>query len=202
MNEVIVKKHHHQVGILLRIFREKTGRRLSDVASGAGISISMLSQIERGVVSPSIETLFDVCSSLGLEVSELFSKFSQRDSVKIYRSGHRLLSEKKGVSYEQLISSYNTTYPAEMFLLEIEPDSKTGLSGRGHEGIEMGYILDGKAILTVDSQDYPIVEQDSVTFSSHLPHRIVNAGETVFKAIWTVLPPHKDYLEIAQKDIL
>ena len=57
MDTVALKQIVPKIGKILKVFREKTGQNQGDIASKAGISISMLSQIERGMVSPSIETL-------------------------------------------------------------------------------------------------------------------------------------------------
>ena len=68
------------------------------------------------------------------------------------------------------------------------------MSGGGHEGVEMGYVLQGSALLTVGGTEYRIDEFDSVYFAASLPHRIVNIGRRQFKAVWSISPPHVDYL--------
>jgi len=191
-----VKSPRAQIGRILRAFREKTGRHLSDVAAKAGISTSMLSQIERGVVAPSIDTLFLVCDALGLDAADLFSRVSQRGPVRVHQKGERLITEGEGACYEQLVASGDSSHPAEMFLLQLEASRQLGLSGRGHEGVEMGYVLAGSALLTVGEEKHRIRTGDSVSFPSHLPHKLVNDSGRAFRAIWTVLPPHKDYLEL------
>jgi transcriptional regulator with XRE-family HTH domain len=191
-----LKSPHGQIGQIIRTFREKTGRSLSDIASSAGISISMISQIERGVVSPSIDTLVEVCRVLDLDISWLFGRLAQKSPVRIQRPGQRLTSRGDGACYEQLSVSVDNSHPADMFLLELEPKKQAGLNGRGHEGVEMGYVLNGSAKLTIDNDEYRLECGDSVSFLSHLPHSLVNDTEKMFRSVWTVLPPHKDYLGI------
>ncbi len=179
----------------MKTYREKTGRNQGDVASKAGISVSMLSQIERGMVAPSIETLMMVCSVLDLDVSHLFRMIAANEHpVRIHHSGERLRNEVGGVQYEQLMTSTLGSWQAELFLLEVAPGSSTSFSGGGHEGIEMGYVLDGEGVLTVDAADYPICKGDSIHFSSHLPHQLRNGGRKAFRAVWSISPPHVDYL--------
>lgn len=196
MIEVRLQSRLGEIGKLLRLFREKTGRSLADVAAGSGISTSMLSQIERAVVSPSIDTLFGVCAALNLDVSELFSRLSPKSPVRVIHPANRLRTQDGGVRYEQLVTSPDPAYPAEMFLLEVGPGKEIGLSGHGHEGAEMGYVLGGRAVMTVENVQYPLTEGDSISFTSHLPHRLANNGDSVFRAVWTVMPPHKDYLDM------
>jgi transcriptional regulator with XRE-family HTH domain len=196
VNEVILKPNIAEIGRLLRITRERTGRNQADVATVASISPSMLSQIERGIVAPSVETLFAVCSSLDLDMAELFRRLSPAKPVRVVSAAHRMRNtSSSGVVYEQLVASANSGYPAEMFLLDVPAGQQRGISGDGHEGVELGSVLCGRATLTVDSVDYDLNEGDSVSFNCHLPHRLVNAGASVFRAVWVVLPPHLDYLD-------
>ena len=196
MSEVFVNSPRHQIGTILRVVREKTGRQQGQVASGAGISASMLSQIERGQVSPSIDTLFLLCEELGLSPGDLFNRIAHKKAVHIHHAGERLRTSQQGIQYEQLVTSTNAHYPGELVLIEVAPGVQTGVRGQGHEGIEMGYVLGGQARLLVDDQEYALVEGDSVSFSSHLPHRLSNTGECPFRALWSVSPPHQNYVDL------
>ena len=179
----------------MKAYREKTGRNQADVASKAAISVSMLSQIERGMVAPSIETLMMVCAALDLDASQLFRMVAADEHpVRILHNGERLRNKVGGVHYEQLMTSTQGAWQAEMFLLEVAPGCSTTFSGGGHEGTEMGYVLDGNAVLTVDANDYAVGRGDSIHFSSHLPHQLRNRGKKLFRAVWSISPPHVDYL--------
>ncbi len=183
------------IGNILKRYREKIGKNQGDIASQAGISISMLSQIERGVVSASIDTLCGVCTALGLEIAELFRRVAPETPVRIKRPGERLSSQHDGVLFEQLAVSAQSNLPAELLLLEVMPGKRIGLSQNGHEGVEMGYVREGCALLTIAGIDYSLGTGDSVSFNATLPHSLVNHGNKIFKALWAALPPHKDYLQ-------
>jgi quercetin dioxygenase-like cupin family protein len=195
MNEATLKSVLPELGKTVRLFREKSGRNLGVVATEAGISISMLSQIERGLVSPSIDTLCMVCRALDLDVAELFRRLTQNDLVRVHRHGERLRMKQKGVSYEQLMTSQTPRFPAEMFLIEVAEAQSTTMSGGGHEGVEIGYVLAGDARLEAGGNKYDLHEGDSVYFEARLPHRLTNTGSGVFRAVWSISPPHVDYLK-------
>jgi transcriptional regulator with XRE-family HTH domain len=194
MNEVLLKSIVPIIGDILKRYREKTRKKQGEVASKAGISISMLSQIERGVVSPSIDTLFSVSTAVGIDIADLFRRIAPEAPVRVQKTGERLSTEHHGILFEQLAMSAHSGYPAELLLLEVKPGKRIGLSGNGHEGVEMGYVMEGSAVLTVKGIDYPLNKGDSVSFNAELPHVLVNTGKITFRAIWTALPPHKDYL--------
>jgi transcriptional regulator with XRE-family HTH domain len=198
MSTVSLKSPVAQLGAVLKIVREKLGKKQGEIAAEAGISISMLSQIERGNVSPSIDTLVTVCGALDLDTAELFRRIMPARQVKVFKSGKRLSTGKAGVRYEQLVISGENAYPAEMFLLEVAPDKIVGLSKKGHEGVEMGYVLAGEATMSIENEKHIIAAGDSISFNAQVPHTLHNTGAEVFKAVWTVVPPHKDYFEITK----
>ena len=195
MNKASLKSVLPELGKTLRLFREKSGRHLSHVAPEAGISVSMLSQIERGIVSPSIDSLRMVCHALDIDMAELFRRISPLEPVRIHKSGERLTMESGGVRYEQLMTSQTALFPEELFCIEVKAGHSTAMSGGGHEGVEMGYVLRGSARLMVGERSYAIDENDSLCFSAHLPHRLVNTGRKLFRAVWSIAPPHVDYLK-------
>ena len=198
MNSVLLNNINEQIGKILRLYREKTGHHQNEIAEQAGISISMLSQIERGNVAPSLETLMQVCNVLDIDPSELFRQIGSHKPVRIHRKGERLRNKLGGVEYEQLMTSNHPTYQAEMFLIEVSPGKSTSFSGGGHEGAEMGYVLSGSALLTVDADEYRIDEGDSIYFNAQLPHQLTNIGKGTLKAIWSISPPHVDFLGLQQ----
>jgi transcriptional regulator with XRE-family HTH domain len=195
MNTVILNNMVSQIGQMLRVYREKKRQNLREIADLARISVSMLSQIERGKVTPSIDTLFAVCEALEFDIVDLFRHISRRQSVAIRHQGGRLVTGGPDVVYEQLITSPERSVPAELLRFEVAPGKTAGLSGKGHEGIEMGYVLAGEAKLTVGSENYELSAGDSIAFYSHLPHTLTNNGTKSFIAIWGAIPPHRDYLE-------
>jgi len=198
MNSVKANSRLSKIARTLRVFREKKGKMQQHIAQGAGVSVSMLSQIERGRVTPSLDTLFRLCDALELDIYELFRLSSPSKPVKIQRRGERLKTNEGGICIEQLVSSPDSSFPAEMFLLEVIPNRRMGLSGEGHEGVELGYVLEGKAMLTVQDETFLLTAGDSVSFNARLRHELVNNHETTFRAVWTVMPPHHDYFNISE----
>src|SRR5580692_2541023 len=64
------------VGASIRMARKRRRMTLQDLASQTGVSVSMLSMLERGVATPSIGTLVSVSSALGLHMAQLFQDSS------------------------------------------------------------------------------------------------------------------------------
>lgn len=58
------------LGLRLRALRVQAGKTLARASEGAGVSLSYISDVERGRRSPSLDVLDRVCESYGVLVSE------------------------------------------------------------------------------------------------------------------------------------
>src|SRR5262245_2187878 len=61
-----------RVGARIRALRSRQGLTLKDVADRTGVSVSMLSMLERGVATASVGTLVSVAYALGTHMHDLF----------------------------------------------------------------------------------------------------------------------------------
>ena len=70
-------KLREAVGEALRRRRQRQGRTLREVAEAAGVSLTYLSEVERGRKEPSSEVLEAVCAALDLSLAELFFEVAE-----------------------------------------------------------------------------------------------------------------------------
>ena len=87
---MIKSKMKYKFGEKLRTVRERKKLTLKDVAFEAGVSESLISQIERNKVSPSIDTLLLIADVLDIDYDYLFSDYRQKRKVAIVRKKDRL----------------------------------------------------------------------------------------------------------------
>jgi len=183
----------YKFGEKIRAVRERKKLTLKDVAQKASVSESLVSQIERNKVSPSVETLLLIADILDIDYEYLFSDYRQKRNVSIVRASERGRIGRDKVSILQLsVTDEALEEPGiEAFLLEIEEEGVTGDREYGHTGREFGFILQGQAELVYGNETYRLNEGDSVSFPSDIPHLFKNKGNQVLKAIWVVTPPRK-----------
>ncbi|WP_037570961.1 helix-turn-helix domain-containing protein [Spirochaeta cellobiosiphila] len=186
-----MKKLKYRFGEKLRNLREKKGITLKAVAEIAGVSESLISQIERNKVSPSIDTLFAIADALQIELDYLFADLQRQRKVTIVKKAKRPSVLLEGINYHQLTVLPGSTdkYAIEAFILEIPPGISKGHEEFGHTGKELGFIMSGTGELQYGKEVFPFEEGDSVSFSSDLPHIIRNTGEETLKALWVITPP-------------
>jgi transcriptional regulator with XRE-family HTH domain len=181
----------HRFGDKLREIRERKGITMKAVADKVGVSESLISQIERNRVSPSIDTLFAAAEALEIDLDYLFRDYRHQRKVRIVRREEQTKVTTRQVTYTQLsvMPDFSEEHAIEAFLMEIEPDGEKGSGDYGHPGRELGYVLDGQAELIYGIDTHELRKGDSVSFSSDVPHVLRNIGGGPFRAVWVITPP-------------
>jgi len=97
-----------RIGVQVRALRMAAGLSAGQLALASGISASMLSRIERGLVSPSVETLERLAQGLHVPVSRFFGDQARRTDFCHVRAGQGLVVDRVGAvadyRYELLVS--------------------------------------------------------------------------------------------------
>jgi len=180
-----------EVGSRLRQFRRAGGLRLRDVAEAAGCSESMLSKVENGQVSPSINMLHRITKALGINISSLFSP-AEADSRFIQRNGKRpVLAGDAPRSGPGLLLESLTPHEIHGHLQGILQVLAPGASSQGemvHEGEEVGYVVEGTLELTVSGGTARLEAGDSFFFDSARPHSYRNPGKSITRVVWVNSP--------------
>ena len=186
-----MKKTEYRFGEKLRDIREKKGITLKTVATQVEVSESLVSQIERNKVSPSIDTLFSIADALDMDLDYLFSDYQKKRKVSILKEKDRKKIVTDNIVYHQLsvLPSAMDKHAIETFVMEMNKGSKKGHNDFGHTGNEFGYILQGEGKLTYGSDEYIFKAGDSISFSSEIPHKVECLSKEPLKALWMVNPP-------------
>ena len=177
-------------GNKIRLVRERKNMTLKDVAGKAGVSESLISQIERNRVSPSIDTLIAIANTLDIDLEYLFKDLKQDKDVSIVKPADRNRLLMDGIDYQQLsfIPETGINPSVEAFYINIPPGAEKGDLEFGHPGRELGTIVQGRGELIYGTSVYELEEGDTISFPSDIPHIIKNTGETTLKAMWIITP--------------
>ncbi|MFH2093778.1 MAG: helix-turn-helix domain-containing protein [Pseudomonadota bacterium] len=177
-------------GPLLRAIRNSRHLTIKEVAVKAGVSSSLLSQIERNRISPSLDTLLHILDAYGVPPHKFFKDYETDTTVEIIRREERKIYQRKGFKYEKLCGDSQTrgNHSFNAFFLELAPGQKRGDVNDGHLGRELGIVVEGTATLIYSDEEYQIRKGDSVSFFSRIPHVIENSSDQIFRAYWVVTP--------------
>ena len=185
-----MKSRGYKFGAKIRLVRERRGLTLKDVAARAQVSESLISQIERDKVSPSIDTLMAVAEVLNLNVEYLFQDFRRKKRAVVLTPEEQNQLILGGVSYRQM--AFHPEAPEspslEVLKVEIPPGCSKGDEEFGHIGREVGIILEGTGELTYGEEVLPLGRGDTVAFTSDMPHIIRNTGKEPLITLWVITP--------------
>lgn len=179
------------LGQRLRGMRQRREWTLQELSTRSGLSVGMLSQIERGVSSPSIRSLQKLAEIFAVPIGWFFSDAgaaAQGPAWVLRRTQRRVLDlSAKGITKELLCPEGEGKI--ELMLITVEPGGSSGDAPYQHAGEDAGTVLEGQLQLEVDGVPALLQAGDSFRFASGLPHRFSNPGPLRCVVAWAVTPP-------------
>jgi len=147
---------------------------IAEVAQQASISRGMLSKIENGQVSCSLETLNKIAGALGVSLSHLFRYYNvPAGNAQLVRSGTGMevvrRGTKRGHTYHLLAYDQGPQKLFEPFLVTMD-DASEVYPAFEHPGTEFIYVLKGKIQYRHGSELYLLNPGDSLSFRGEVPH--------------------------------
>lgn len=162
------------LGNTIRDLRHRHRLTIADVAGQACISRGMLSKIENGQVSTSLETLEKIAGALGVSLAHLFRHYNippgnaqlvQRNTgMEVVRRG-----TKRGHTYHLLAYDQGPQKLFEPFLITMD-DASEVFPTFEHPGNEFIYMLEGRIEYRHGRQTYTLDPGDALTFRGDIPH--------------------------------
>jgi mannose-6-phosphate isomerase-like protein (cupin superfamily) len=155
---------------------------LRDLAERSGVSAPMLSQVERGETSPTLQVASRIAAGLELRLSQLL-RLDEDGAVTVVRRSERRAGPAGG---RQTGHSYEVLTPplpgqrAELSHHTLATGASTGGPGDPpmHEpgSRETALIESGTVALVIDGERHELHAGDCVTFDADLPHHFENPG--------------------------
>jgi XRE family transcriptional regulator, regulator of sulfur utilization len=177
------------LGTRIRSLREAMDLSLRDLAERSGVSAPMLSQVERGETSPTLQVARRIAHGLELRLSQLL-RLDEEGAVTVVREGERRQGpgRARGHSYE-ILTPPLPGQRAELSRHVLAGGAVTGGPGdppRHEPGSrETALVHSGTVVLHCDGQRYELRAGDCVTFDADLPHHFENpaTAEAVLLAV-------------------
>jgi transcriptional regulator with XRE-family HTH domain len=171
------------VGSRIRTLRSRQGLTLKDVAGRTGVSVSMLSMLERGVATASIGTLVSVASALGVHMSDLFDRPDSGIASPVTRRNEQTIVM-AGEGTTRRVAHSDTQAGVELAVNEYAPGSASGPRATHHDGREFGVLISGELTVELEGETHVLEPGDVISYSSTRPHRISNVGGQPALAVW------------------
>ena len=179
------KQVNTYIGKKIRDLRNRNGLTLQELADRSELTKGFLSQLERGQVSPSVVTLWDLIECLGSTPSEFFQE--EEEQIVFSEQQYFEKIDEAGNSRQWIVPSAQK-YQMEPMLVQLQPHS-TLEEDKPHTGEEFGYVLSGRIQLHLDEKTYIVRAGESFYYRAAKTHRISNPGGRPAKYLWISTPP-------------
>lgn len=198
-----------RIGAAVRIHREAAGLSARELADAAGVSPSLISQIERNRTSPSVATLYALARALDVSFDALLgtagrarpsdawpippgppAEFPGRRAAAgaLRRAGERpSLSVATGVRWERLTADDDD----HVELLEMTYDVGGSSYGENalvsYRGREYLVVIEGRLAVEVEGERHDLQPGDAFVFDAGRPHRLWALGDAPTRVITALI---------------
>lgn len=171
------------MGARVRVLRKQQNLTLKTLADRTGVSVSMLSMVERGLASASVGTLVSVSTALGVHMSDLFGPGEDVDRSPVIRADEQMTAT-TGAGGVHRIAYRDPRAGVEMTLQQYVPGGASGVTPEHSDGREVGVLISGELTVELDGDVHTLRPGDAIAYLASRPHRIVNRGEEPAQALW------------------
>jgi transcriptional regulator with XRE-family HTH domain len=178
------------IGKKLKSSRLKRDKTIQQLAEKSRVSSNMISRVERGLTTPSVEILMKLADALGVSLSYfveeaekgstvVFTPAGQGDPIFFFENKHQIFSLTQGLRDPGF----------SVFIDILEPSCDSGEGGMVHTGEEFAMVLEGAIDFTIDEVNFHLDVGDSIAFKASLPHSWKNKCGQQVKILWIISPP-------------
>ena len=177
------------IGKKIQDFRNARNTSVRELSKKSGITASMLSQIERGLVNPSINTLRSIANTLDVPLFYFFKEDPEKEELVVRKNNRKTIGfpNQSDVRYDLLVP--NTLGTIEFCMMEIPNNSKSVEKAESHKGEEVAYVIEGRVDIIVAGIRYSLDEGDSIRIPPMTDHKWENIDTKLAKVIFAVTPP-------------
>lgn len=164
------------IGTNIRQLRKRRKESIQELSEETGLSVSHLSKIERGLVSPSLDALEKIAVAFQVPVTTLFSAPSTKSPVT--RKDERVQIVLPSRLVESLCNNTDSNSFGAYYCIEGEGINGHQTNARGeqnlglfsHNGEELIHVLEGEMRFTLGLEEYILKEGDSIFFDANIEH--------------------------------
>lgn len=179
-----------ELGKKLQGYRNLRKLTIKELADKTGITPSMLSQIERELVNPSINTLKTVAKALDVPLFMFFKEDEDEMSDIVVRADSRKtigISDDIDIRYDLLTPT--TKGDIEFCMMHIPAKRSSESSIQSHRGEEVAYVIEGEVEIQVGTVSYFLNAGDSIRIPAFASHKWINQTDQEVKVIFAITPP-------------
>jgi transcriptional regulator with XRE-family HTH domain len=181
-----MKNENKELGNKIRQIRISKGMNLTTFARKINKTTSYLSQIERGLASPSIMALREISKTLNVPIFYFLVDDGKQRSLVKKKERKVLQFPKSHLTFELL--SPDLSKQIEMIRIRLQPGASTCTVPMPHQGEECTFVLEGKMEIQIGEEFFILEKGDTIYYIASIPHKITSVGEDDLIVISAITP--------------
>lgn len=172
----------------LKRLREQRKMSLDAVAKLSGVSKSMLGQIERGEVNPTVSTVWKISNGLKISFTELMNHPEAEYEV-VARSSIQPLLEDDGGYRNFPLFPFDNERRFEVYYIELDFGSVLEAEAHAPGTQEFITVFSGCLEVTVNGATLSAEDGGALRFKADLPHRYYNPSQQICRMSMVIYYP-------------
>lgn len=170
------------IGERIKILRIEQGMTLAELGEKTCLSISYLSQIERGKTTPSLATLSVIANAFNIGLRFFFEAESETVRVVRARESQIVLTQDSPLVRQPLMPE-DVDPKLEIYRVTIKPNTPAQQLEQvsGEQSI---FVLNGVLTVTIGDDQFVLEAGDNIHFDALQPHQWSNNGSDPCTMIW------------------
>jgi transcriptional regulator with XRE-family HTH domain len=180
-----------QLSERIRALRAEKRWSLENLAKLSGVSRSMLSQIERNEVNPTLAVLLSIAKAFGVNLSDLIETAEPAPTLHVIRATDPQYHYHTAPDHSiRTLSPLNLEKEVEFYEVELQPNAALKSAAHYKGAREFLTVQKGKIRVTSAQQSADLHKGDSVSYQADVPHTIQNLAATPALVFLVVLYAH------------
>jgi transcriptional regulator with XRE-family HTH domain/KaiC/GvpD/RAD55 family RecA-like ATPase len=186
----------HNLGDKVRSLRKKLGMTQKELAEQVGLTPSFISQLEKNLISPSLDSLLRLSEKLDTQPIYFLTDdqsgpwqkmiIKPRERQEIHLKGAKVTDVKL-----QLLVSDVLNRRMEPYLVSLKKGGKISGDFFNHRGDEFAYVMEGDVEVEIQGEKQILRQGDSIYIGSTAPLKWVNLGKGETVLLWVLSPPRE-----------
>lgn len=178
------------LGKRIREVRKNKNIKLTEMAEKVDLSSSYLSQVERGIINPSLSALRKIARVLDVPIYE-FLKDDEKGILIKKDERIKLELPDTDITYEFLTPTKlrNGDPNLEIIYMKLNPHSWSSESRSSHSADECIFVIEGEIKGYLGETEYHLLQGDSLYITKDTTHKLYNPSESMAVILSCISPP-------------
>ena len=178
-----------RLGAKIRTLRKERGLTLKTLAQLSGLSHPFLSQVERGLARPSMNSLYQISEALGTNASWLLAGSENTREATVVRASDTSVVPASELGDMDGLRRVVAPEASPFQVVEFSGAPDTFREYWVHDGFETIYVISGVVEVDLDGEIFRLEPSDSISYDTRQPHRLRAATDEKVKLLMIEASP-------------